>query len=219
MRNAGAPPRAVPSFRVYRQLALPLIAIVALCGCGLVGGAPRFVSWGHASCTDAMSACDAGNDRDDASRDRDLQAGESAVVTVRACDPESGQLAGGGRVVLRAGRTYRVASIGQAEEWLDAGVLATPEGGWLGSRRLFEPLLRVLGARTCRAPIYALVARVGSGRTFPLRSGESLVPSVDGRLVAFANDWPGLYANNCGHVAFTVEAIEEARQLHAPTHD
>lgn len=187
-------------------LALALTAVTMLCGCGLLGGAPRFASWGRQECTQPISLCDAQDARDDSSRDRELPLGDSALVNIRACDPESGHLDGGGRLVLRAGRAYRVASIGQPTEWEDAKVPSTPEGGWLGARRLLEPVARLLGARTCRAPLYALVARVGSGRPFPLRSGESFVPAADGRLVAFANDWPGLYRNNCGHVTFTLEA-------------
>lgn len=111
-------------------------------------------------------------------------------------------------VQLKAGEQYRVTAAEQEiERWVDSGNVSTPLTGWTQHTGAVERFARAF-SRAPNVPMYALVGVEGqdSGTYFTALEGRRTA-ARDGELLLFANDWYGMYRNNKGCLAVTVEPV------------
>lgn len=113
------------------------------------------------------------------------------------------------RVDVDPGEQYELRAAVQAgSEWKDASTRATLSKGWNWPARAIDWLVRKK-ARAPRLPMYSLVGAIGKdGETFFLIGDAARVQAGKaGELQAFANDWPGRYANNHGRANIRVRRL------------
>ena len=110
---------------------------------------------------------------------------------------------------LKTGEQYRItAAKDPIEAWKDSGNASDPLTGWTDHTGFVERFARAF-SRAPNVPMYALVGVEGpdSGTYFTALDGRKTA-ARDGELLLFANDWSGMYRNNKGCLAVTVEPVK-----------
>jgi hypothetical protein len=104
---------------------------------------------------------------------------------------------------MDAGERYMLTASGR---WIDFFIPSSPDG-------YSSPLSSImLLNRFLRHPAGKLFSLIGCldrrvEQQFIIGRGVTFDPEVSGRLYCFANDVPGFYWNNWGHIALTIKRI------------